>query len=185
MSKKALVILTSGFEEIEAVCPIDILRRAEVDVTVATTGRPIVPGSHGITIEANCELESIMHQMYDAVVLPGGMPNSENLANSIHVEEIVMKHFKAGKIIAAICAAPGLALGKFGILDGKKATCYPGFEKHFPKSATYINDQRVVVDGNLITSRGPGTAFDFGLQIVRTLVDPQLADTLASAMQYN
>ncbi|MHC4870547.1 MAG: DJ-1 family glyoxalase III [Planctomycetota bacterium] len=184
MTKKALIIISPGFEEIEAICPMDILNRADIHVTTAGVERKRVPGSHGIMIDAKCMVEDVATQDFDAIVLPGGMPNSETLGKTLAVEQIVERHFHAGKIIAAICAAPGLALAPIGILDGKQATCYPGFEKHFPESATYVSDKKVVVDGNLITSKGPGTAFEFALEIVRQLIDPGLADMLADGMQF-
>ncbi|HDZ76519.1 MAG TPA: DJ-1/PfpI family protein [Candidatus Omnitrophica bacterium] len=177
MLKKALVILADGFEEIEAITSIDILRRGYIDVTVAALSTKVVTGAHGIKISADILLEQF-NQDIDALVLPGGSPGSENLNKSKKVHEIISKTFKANKVVAAICAAPALVLEPAGILKNKRATCYPGMEKLFSEDVKFI-DEAVVRDGNLITSRGIGAALRFALCIVETLIDKSTADALA------
>lgn len=177
MDKKILILLAEGFEEIEAVTSIDILRRAKLDVIIASVNDAnVVKGAHGISIKADIRLRDF-EGLPDAIVLPGGMPGSENLANSAKVTELIKRTNLAGKIIAAICAAPAIVLAPTGILDGKKATCYPQCESSFGTRTTYI-DREVVVDGNIITSRGPGTALQFALTIVKHLVGDEIADTV-------
>jgi len=181
MAKHALVILADGLEEIEAVTPVDILRRAGVEVTTAALDSLTVCGSHRITLTADTALAEL-RCTFDAVILPGGMPGSQVLGESYPVRDLVTQHWTQGKLVAAICAAPAMALAKFGVLDGKKATCYPGFEKRFPARTEYC-PAKVVVDGNLVTASGPGAAFEFGLELVRQLVDNDTAASLAEAMQ--
>ncbi|MBI4970504.1 MAG: DJ-1/PfpI family protein [Candidatus Omnitrophica bacterium] len=180
MSKKILVCLAEGFEEIEAVTIIDVLRRAEFSVTTAGVSGKMIAGAHGICVEADIEL-SKYKDMPDAIVLPGGMPGSQNLADSPLVADIVKKVHAQKKIVGAICAAPGLVLGKHGILEGKRGTCYPGFEQYFPSSAKFSSD-RVVVDGNVITSRGPGSALEFVLELVSQLADKKKSADLREGM---
>jgi 4-methyl-5(b-hydroxyethyl)-thiazole monophosphate biosynthesis len=180
MAKKVLVLLAEGFEEIEAVTPIDVLRRAGVDVVVAgVTGR-IVSGAHGLKFETDLELRDF-HGAPDLVVLPGGMPGAKNLGESREVQELVKRMHREKRWIGAICAAPALALAPAGILEGRKATCYPGFEKEFKKGTTFSQD-RVVVDGNVVTSRGPGSALEFSLELARRLVGDAVADELQQGM---
>ncbi len=180
MAKRAVIVLAPGFEEIEAATPIDVLRRAGVEVTVAGVDSAVVKGAHGVIFQTDTTLAELGEKP-DAVILPGGLPGSENLANSEAVKQLVQAVNAAGGICAAICAAPGLAFSKFGLLAGKKATCYPSFEKHFDPS-TIFSEDRVVVDGNIITSRGPGTALEFSYQLVETLVDKATADQLREGM---
>ncbi|OGX05482.1 MAG: hypothetical protein A3G87_09765 [Omnitrophica bacterium RIFCSPLOWO2_12_FULL_50_11] len=180
MRKKVLVILAPGCEEIEAVAIIDVLRRAEMNVTVAGLGGTDINGAHGIRFRTDIALDDY-DKSPDAVILPGGMPGSRNLGQSKKVTEILQKAGRANKLIGAICAAPALALAPAGILDGKKATCYPGFEQNFAKSVTFSED-RVVVDGNVITSRGPGSALEFALELVDRLAGSEKARELRSAL---
>ncbi len=175
MTKKTLVLLAEGFEEIEAVVSIDILRRAGVDVTVACIGSSeIVRGSRNIEIKSDMKVEEF-NGLPDAIVLPGGMGGAENLANSEHVVDLIKKCFIQGKIVAAICAAPAVVLASTVILDNRKATCYPSMEERFSNNTRYVNED-VVVDGNIITSRGVGTALYFALEIVRQLLGKDAAD---------
>jgi 4-methyl-5(b-hydroxyethyl)-thiazole monophosphate biosynthesis len=176
----ATVILADGFEEIEAVTQIDVLRRAGVEVTVAgLTGRQAT-GAHGLSI--NCDLELVdLAAEPDLVVLPGGMPGSENLGRSEAVVSLLEEQFASGRKIGAICAAPAYAPVAAGVLAGKRATCYPSFEQRFGSSTIAVDD-RVVVDGNIITSRGPGTALEFALVLVDELIGREKADELRAAM---
>lgn len=180
MSKTVLVVLAEGFEEIEAITPIDVLRRAGVQVTVAGVGKRQVGGAHGVTVAADTLLEEYKG-IPDAVVLPGGMPGAANLAQSKALEQLLKRMKESDKLIGAICAAPALVLSKYGILEGKKATCYPGFEKEFGQKTTAV-EERVVVDGRVITSQGPGTALSFALSLVEQLAGPQKARELSEQM---
>lgn len=180
MQKKVLIILAEGFEEIEAVTIIDVLRRAELDVTVAGVGAQKIKGAHAIEVSADVLLDQY-HDTPDAVILPGGMPGSENLGKSAKVNEIVKKIHAQKKLVGAICAAPAVALGPTGVLDGKKATCFPGFEKQLPASTKFSED-RVVLDGNVLTSRGPGTAFEFSLKVAELLSGKHTAEQLKERM---
>ncbi|MBI1978359.1 MAG: DJ-1/PfpI family protein [Candidatus Omnitrophica bacterium] len=180
MAKKVLVILADGFEEIEAVTPIDVLRRAGVEVILAGLSGKVVTGAHGIKFQTDVTLDEYK-DLPDAMVLPGGMPGAQNLGKSPKVAELVKKMNSQNKIVGAICAAPALAVAPTGILNGRKATCYPGFEKDFPSQVTFSTD-RVVVDGNVITSRGPGSAFEFALELVEKLVGKEKVETLREGM---
>jgi 4-methyl-5(b-hydroxyethyl)-thiazole monophosphate biosynthesis len=177
---RACVLLAAGFEEIEAVTIIDVLRRAEVEViTLSIEGGLAVRGSHGITVEADRKLADAQGESWDAVLLPGGIPGATNLRDSRAVQDLIKKqHGREGRI-GAICAAP-IALGAAGVLAGRKATSYPGFEKEL-RGATCVSD-RVVRDGNITTSRGPGTALDFALAVAAELRGAAVADTLRRGM---
>ena len=180
MVKRALVVLAEGFEEIEAIAPIDILRRAGVRVTVAGLNELRIKSSRSFGVQADILLKDLAEEM-DAVILPGGMPGATHLARSGELGALVKKMNKEGKIVAAICAAPASVLAPLGILDGKKATCYPGCEADFSGKTLY-SEEPVVVDGNVITSRGPGTALEFSLEIVRRLVSQEMVETLRKKM---
>lgn len=177
---RAVVVLADGFEEIEAVTPIDVLRRAGVEVITASLDGTRVIGSHGIALEADTTLADAPEAV-DLVILPGGMPGADNLGKSEAVRRLVERTHAAGKRVAAICAAPAMALGRTSVLAGRRATCYPGFEKHLPAGVTHV-DERVVVDGHVVTSRGPGTALEFSLALVEQLVSKEKADQLRAGM---
>jgi 4-methyl-5(b-hydroxyethyl)-thiazole monophosphate biosynthesis len=178
--RTAVVILADGFEEIEAVTPIDVLRRAGVDVTTVGLTAPTVTGAHGIEIAVDRALDALAVEP-DLVVLPGGLPGATNLGASQAVVDLLRRQHAAGRMIAAICAAPAFAPVEAGILDGRRATCYPSFESRFPKTVTAVDD-RVVIDGNLVTSRGPGTALDMALTLVELLVGAAEATKLRAGM---
>ena len=180
MSEQVVVVLATGFEEIEAVTPIDVLRRAGVDVVVAGVGATAVQGAHGVTYQCDAALEDIQTTPR-AIVLPGGLPGAENLGKSGAVKEMSLKVHEAGGICAAICAAPALTFAKFGLLNDCTATCYPTFEKEFDPSTKHSED-RVVVDGNIITSRGPGTSLEFSLKLAAMLVGQAAADEIQGQM---
>ena len=177
--KKAVVVLAEGFEEIEAVTPVDVLRRAGVDVVIAGLDGKIIRGSHGISIAADIKFTDA--EGADALILPGGLPGAENLAASDAVRNAICAVSKREGIVAAICASPAYVLAPTGILDGKKATCYPGCGKRFGSEVTFV-DERVVQDGSVITSGGPGTALEFSLKIVEALAGKEKAHELRSAM---
>lgn len=180
MKKTVLVVLADGFEEIEAVTPIDILRRAGVEVIVAGVGKRDILGAHEISIETDVMLEQYQG-LPDAIVLPGGMPGAKNLSESDSLKDLLIKMRKANKLIAAICASPAVVLAPTGILDGKKATCYPGFENELGPKVTFTTD-RVVKDGQVVTSRGPGTALEFSLELVNQLVGTSTQEKLSQAV---
>lgn len=165
--KKILVLLATGFEEIEALSVVDVLRRANVSCDMGTLDTDYVKGTHNIEIKSDVNINNIDIDEYDGVVLPGGLPGAYNLRDSKKVREIVQKLNNNRKIIAAICAAPE-ALESFNILNGKKCTSYPGFIQD-KNNVEYIENELVVEDGNIITSRGPATAIEFSLAILRKL----------------
>jgi protein deglycase len=175
--KTACVLLADGFEEVEAVTPIDYLRRAGMDVkALGVTGR-IVSGSRGIRIESDLGSEGFSRD-FDCVIVPGGGRGADNIAASPAAVYLIKRHFGAGKLVAAICAAPAVVLhGACGILKGRRFTCFPGLEAKV-EGATF-SDDRVVVDGNLVTSRSAGTSGEFAWAIVRELLGADEAAELA------
>lgn len=160
---KVLVPLVNGFEEIEAITIIDVLRRASIDVVTAGIPGTMIKGGKGVQIIADQKLDNINPYDFDAIILPGG-PGYENLGQSEKVLTIIKEFEGKGKLVGAICAAPSV-LAKTGILQNRKATIYPGMEKELPK----YRDGKVVEDNNVITSQGPGTAMEFSLKIVEHL----------------
>jgi 4-methyl-5(b-hydroxyethyl)-thiazole monophosphate biosynthesis len=174
---RVLVLLASGFEEIEATTIIDVLRRAELDVTTAALEVVNVRGAHGITLLADCELREVQDKAFDAVILPGGMPGSRNLRDDVRVISLLQLQAQQDKYLGAICAAP-IALEAAGVLKGKRATSYPGY----PLPSAQVSESRVVVDGKLVTSRGPGTALEFSLEWVKILVGVEKAEKLRQDM---
>lgn len=195
--KKVAVLFADGFEEIEALTPVDILNRAGVAVTMVAVypkqemveraalevfaKRPTleVTGSHHITVKMDAVLQDVHHQLFDAIILPGGMPGAKNLKQSSEVIEWLQDHQRAGKLIAALCAAP-IALNAAGILENKKFTCYPGFEEEI--QAGEYTAKLVEKDERLITGCGPAAAFEFSYAIVEALgID---SENLRGAMRY-
>ncbi|RKX73358.1 MAG: DJ-1 family protein [Spirochaetes bacterium] len=172
--KKVAVLLADGFEEVEALTPVDFLRRAGIEVITAGIGGREIKGGHDIKVIADVEIDRLKTDELDGVIIPGGNPGAKNVGASKEALKLVRDIEKEGKLIAAICAAPALVLAPAGVLSGKKATCYPGYEGEFKD--TSFSDDRVVVDGNLITSRGPGTAAEFSIEIIRYLVGDEKAD---------
>lgn len=178
--KKVNVYLADGFEEIEAVTVIDVLRRAEVEVkTVSVSDNKEVTGAHGITVKADALLGAFDNAEADMLMLPGGMPGTKNLENSRELKEVIKTFMENGKYVAAICAAPSI-LGKMGLLNGVKAVCFPGFEQYL--SGAKLGSDIVVQDGNIITSKGPGTAIYFALKLVELLKGNEAAEELRKGM---
>lgn len=175
-----LVPLAEGFEEIEAVTIIDVLRRAGIDVTAAHLGANPVTGSHGIAVIADRHLDDCVTDRFDAIVLPGGMPGSANLKGDSRVVSLIREFHDAGKLTAALCAAP-MVLGHAGVAAGRRVTCYPGFEAEC-RGAT-ITGEPVTVDGLVVTGRGPGCALPFALTLVDILVGGTAARQLRDALQ--
>lgn len=180
MTKKILMLLAAGFEEIEALAPVDIWRRLGFEVIIAAINGDKADGAHGITVIADCKLSSVDLSSFDAVFLPGGMPGSLNLKESDAVMDAVKKINSAGKVVSAICAAP-MALARAGVLNGKKVTAYPGTEKHFD-STTICTGNRTEVDGNIITAKGAGTAFEFAAKVAEALGKKKEAEELFNGM---
>ena len=176
---KVAVLLAEGFETIEALTTVDILRRAGVTCNTIGTKNLDVTTSHSITIKADKVLNEEVYD-YDVVVLPGGMPGAVNLRDDEKVNELVKKFYDEGKIVAAICAGP-ITLGKLGIVKGKNATCYPGFEDQL-EGCNY-KDELVVVDGNIITGRGPAAAIPFAFEILNH-VAPEKVDQIKEGMLF-
>ena len=176
------LFLATGFEEIEALGTADILRRAGLDLQlVSVTGDLTVAGAHGINIEADALFEDVDFFDADMLILPGGMPGATNLADCADLNERLRDHVYLGRPVAAICAAP-LVLGRLGLLDGKRATCYPGFEGEL-EGAT-CTGAMVEVDGNVVTGKGPAAVFEFGYALVELLKDKATADALRQGMLY-
>lgn len=174
------VFLAQGFEEIEAISVVDVLRRASCEVkTVAVGSDNFVVGANKIKVVADLKKEDMDLSKVSGVVLPGGMPGAVNLLNSPEVLNAIRHCHENKKLIAAICAAP-MILGKLNLLEGKKATCYPGFEKELLNSQ--ISDERVCTDGNIITAKGPGVAVEFALKITEYVVGKNEADVVKSSM---
>ncbi|TXT22896.1 MAG: 4-methyl-5(b-hydroxyethyl)-thiazole monophosphate biosynthesi [Gallionellaceae bacterium] len=163
---KVLVPLAQGCEEIEAATIIDILRRAGIDTVSAGLDAHPVRASRGMVLLPDTTLDAALGHDYDMVVLPGGQPGTDNLKADTRIRDLLKHMAQQGKITAAICAAPSV-LAAAGLLDGRKATCYPTCLDGFPK--VHLQPAAVVEDGNLITSRGPGTAMDFALALVERL----------------
>lgn len=176
------MFLANGFEEVEALCPLDLLRRAGVQVTtVSVGGGDMVVGSHGIAVQADMPDTMYRDASPEMVILPGGMPGSKNLDESRTVDVALKAAKSCDGYLAAICAAP-MVLGKRGYLEGKTATCFPGFEEYL-KGATLAGDGvRVVIDGKVITAAGMGVALEFGLSLVAALKGMDAAETLRRAV---
>ncbi len=179
MAHQVAVLLANGFEEIEAITIIDVLRRANVPVRTLALGNTLVQGAHGIKIEADGTLESEQAKLWDMVVLPGGQAGAEALRDDPRVTSLIEKQLGQKRPVAAICAAP-IALGKHGMLKQHRATCYPGFEEQL-KGAIFVTE-RVVIDGDIITSRGPGTAFEFAFELVNVLIGRSESERLRRVM---
>ena len=168
--------LADGFEEIEALCPVDIMRRAGLTVTTVGIGGREIVGSHGITVRADISDSELCAEDIELIFLPGGMPGTKNLDASKAVHQAIDLAIEQNTYIAAICAAP-MILGKRGILNEKEAVCYPGFENYLD-GATVPADKKIVTDGKIITAKGMGVATDLGLEIVRVLCGKEKSDAL-------
>ena len=172
--------LADGFEEIEALCPVDIMRRAGLTVTTVGIGGREIVGSHGITVRADISDSELCFEDIELIFLPGGMPGTKNLDASKAVHQAIDLAIEQNAYIAAICAAP-MILGKRGILNEKEAVCYPGFENYLD-GATVPADKKIVTDGKIITAKGMGVAADLGLEIVRVLCGKEKSDAIRKAI---
>jgi 4-methyl-5(b-hydroxyethyl)-thiazole monophosphate biosynthesis len=176
---KVLVPLADGCEEIEAVTIIDLLRRAGIEVVTAGLKPGIVKASRGVQLVPDVTLDVALQDAYDMVVLPGGMPGASNLKSDVRIIELLKKMAAAGQYTAAICAAP-MVLAEAGVLNGKRATSYPGFLDAFP--GVTVSADAGVQDGQVLTSRGPGTAMDFALTLVETLTGAEKRQQVEAAL---
>lgn len=176
------ILLAPGFEEAEALVPADLLRRAGIDTALTALEGAAVTGSHGITVQADRTLDQLDLDRAEMLVLPGGGKGVENLGKSSAVEDLVREARNRDIPLAAICAAPTL-LGRWGMLEGKKAVCYPGMEDRLTGAAVE-RTSGVVEDGMLITSRAAGSAFDFGLTLIRVLAGAEKAEEVRHAVHY-
>jgi 4-methyl-5(b-hydroxyethyl)-thiazole monophosphate biosynthesis len=183
MAKKALVFLAEGFEEVEAVTVVDYLRRAGVDVTIAAISLFMtVKGARGVKVDADTLLAGVDGEVgnWDAVIIPGGLKGAANIASCEEACKMIKNMAAAGKPVCAICASPASVLSPLGLLAGKKFTCYPGMEEKVADGNW--SDERVVVDGNIITSRGAGTAGHFAVAIIEKLLGQEAGKKIADAV---
>jgi 4-methyl-5(b-hydroxyethyl)-thiazole monophosphate biosynthesis len=171
---EALVILAPGFEEMEAVTVIDVLRRCEINVTVAGLSPDLVEGAHDIKIIPDKSIEQVYIRDFDVIVLSGGSPGFKNLRQDERVLHIIRRTSDSGKLVTAICAASAV-LSDAGVLKNRKCTIYPGMESEVEENVGEVLEDFVVVDGNVITSRGPATALLFALKIAERLVGKEIA----------
>ncbi len=173
------VLLADGFEEIEALTPVDVLRRAGINVKTVGLNGKIVCGSHGIPVICDILPEEVELSRVSLVIFPGGMPGSENIDKHPFTDVIIKAAEENGARLSAICAAP-LVLGRRGLLNGKCATCYPGFETELPGAK--ITNSGVVTDGNITTAKGMGVALEFAKELVRVMISPEKAEEISKAI---
>jgi 4-methyl-5(b-hydroxyethyl)-thiazole monophosphate biosynthesis len=178
MSKKVLVAIADGTEELEAVTIIDVLRRAKADVTVVSVDNKQVKASRGVNLVADAVISDCIGKVYDLIVLPGGMPGAEHLRDSSQLTEMLKEQSESGRLYAAICASPAVVLKSHGLLKDKRATCYPSLLSELDNA----QQEEVVVDGNCITSQGPATALKFSLKLVELLFGQEISQEVANAM---
>lgn len=181
---KVYAMIADGSEEVECLAVVDVLRRSGIETVLVSIekDRRII-SSHQVPIEADATIAETDFSDADVIFLPGGMPGSERLSACEPLIEALKRQRDAGRHIAAICAAPGVVLGRHGFLEGKTATCFPGFEKDF-KGATYTNQQGVVTDGIYTTGKGLGVALDLGLELVKMLAGEDVAEDTRRKIQY-
>ncbi len=180
--KKAYLFLATGFEEVEALTVVDILRRGGVDCkTVSITGDDMVTSSHKVTICADLLFENQDLMDGDMLIMPGGIPGTPNLKAHAGLDKLIHQYHTAGKYLAAVCAAPTI-YGEKGLLEGKDATCFPGMEEGL--IGANVKTDKVVCDGQFITSRGMGTCVDFGLMLLEKLTDKETANTIGRKIVY-
>lgn len=182
--KQVYVMLANGFEEIEALTVVDILRRGEVAVsTVSITEEKMVTSSHHILVQADLAFSEMKEEDAEMIVLPGGMPGTVNLKEKQELVDMILRRHEKKQLISAICAAPALIFGELGILEGKNATCYPSMEKHM-RGAHYLKEEKAVQDGHIITGCGMGGAIPFGLKILEALKGKELAEKVKESIVY-
>lgn len=182
MSKKTVLVpIADGTEEIEAVCIIDVLRRAGAEVIVASVQPALsIVASRGVKITADRFVKDCLQITFDLIVLPGGMPGSEHLRDSAELKKLLETQQKQNRLYGAICAAPAVVLQHHGLLGKRQATCYPKFTDQLENADT--SGQKVVVDGNCVTSRGPGTALEFSIKLIELLYGKEKANEVAKGL---
>jgi len=180
MSKKVLIAVADGTEELEVIAIIDCLRRAGADLKIASVQNQQITTSRKIKITADCLLKDCVNEVFDLIALPGGLPGAEHLRDCKELIEMLKKQKESGRFYAAICASPAIVFEHHNLLACKKATCYPAMAEQL-KNKKAIN-QRVVVDGNCVTSQGPGTALEFALKLVEVLFGTEKSKEIANAM---
>ena len=176
------MFLADGFEEVEAIATLDVIRRAKIDIETVGVGSKNITGAHGVTVRCDIDTDEATFTGLDGVILPGGMPGTKNLLADNHVNKAIDYCYSQGKLVSAICAAP-MILGVKGLLKGKEATCFPGFEGDL--EGAIISEKYYVTDGNIITARGMGSAINFGLEIVKYFKDEATANELKATLQYS
>ncbi len=174
------LFLADGFEEVEALTPLDMLRRAEIPVCTVGIGGEFIRGAHDIVVKADCTPSEMLLTDMTAVILPGGMPGTLNLERSDDVQRAIVYAIEHNLTVAAICAAPSI-LGHAGYLDGRKAVCFPGFEEDL--LGAVVEETSFVWDGNILTAKGAGVALDFGLELVARLASREKSDEIRGAIQ--
>lgn len=180
--KRVVMLFADGYETVEALMVVDILRRAGVEVVMTSiTEDEKVRSSHNVVVEMDATMDEIDMMEFDGVILPGGMPGTTNLSESEAVKKALLCMQEAGKIVSAICAAPSV-LGKHGLLNGKKACCYPSFEDAL--MGAQVSESPVVVDGNIVTSRGLGTAMEFAFALLELLEGKEKVEQIKKAIIY-
>ncbi|XP_027341358.1 protein DJ-1 homolog B isoform X1 [Abrus precatorius] len=180
---KVLVPIADGTEPMEAVITVDVLRRSGADVTVASASSNLsVEALHGVKILADASVSDVADSAFDLVALPGGVPGVENLRDCKVLEGLVKKHVEDGRLYAAVCAAPAVVLGPWGLLNGLKATCYPSFMEKLASYAASTVESRVQMDGRVVTSRAPGTTMEFAVALVEQLCGKEKADEVAGPL---
>ena len=182
MSKNVLIPLATGCEELEAVTVIDLLRRADINVVTASLIDAPVTCARGTVIVADAHLDSVMNDSFDLIVLPGGLPGADHLNADPRIHQLITRLANEEKYVAAICAAPKVLVDN-GILNGKKATAYPGSLKDLNTSKIKLSDTSVEIDGKVITSKGPGTAMDFALELIEVLLGKEARDAVETPLQ--
>ena len=178
---RVLIPLAQGCEELEAVTIIDLLRRAGIEVIVAGLDEQPVTASRGVVLLPDTDLEQVLDDEFDMLVLPGGLPGADNLDQDPRIHKLLQGMQRKGKYTAAICAAPKV-LANAGLLAEKQATSYPGFIDAMDLPSTRVLEQAVVIDGKVITSRGPGTAMDFALALIGELAGPEIRDSVETSL---
>ncbi len=181
---KALIFLANGFEEIEAVTIVDILRRANITVTTAGLTSNHIQGAHQLKIIPDKSVNEIFPQEFDAIICPGGSPGYKNLRKDPRVIQIIKNAYKQNKLIAAICAAPAV-LSDAGILENKNCTIYPGMENELTRGGGKPKADNVVVDGKVVTSKGPATALEFALKLVEILAGKEVSESVSKKVLAN
>lgn len=179
--KKSYLFLADGFEEVEALGTLDVLRRGTIEVkTVSISGKKEVTGAHGVPVVADLFIDDVKEEEAEFLICPGGMPGAKNLGECPALIRLIQEHVDKGGYVAAICAAPALVMSKIKLNRKYQMTCYPGFEEYLPDA--HMQPHGVVIDGNMITGRGPAYSFKFGLAILEQLTSKKVAEEVAAGM---